>query len=58
MAAPTPVLFVPECYADTAVTLTLLRENRANHKRLLNFVSHGQGICRGHRLPPGLSRLG
>ncbi|WP_201979843.1 hypothetical protein [Hymenobacter rubidus] len=44
MAAPTPVLFVPECYADTAVTLTLLRENRASHKRLLNFVSHGQGI--------------
>jgi hypothetical protein len=44
MAAPTPVLFVPECYADTAVTLALLRENRASHQRLLNFVSHGQGI--------------
>lgn len=44
MAAPTPVLFVPECYADTALTLALLRENRASHKRLLNFVSHGQGI--------------
>lgn len=46
MAASTPVLFVPECYADTAVTLTLLRENRANHQRLLHYVSHGQGISK------------
>ncbi|HEX8506566.1 MAG TPA: hypothetical protein VF630_14470 [Hymenobacter sp.] len=46
MAAPTPVLFVPECFADTAVTLTLLRENRASQPRLRNFVSHGQGISK------------
>ena len=44
MGAPTPVLFVPECYADTAVALTLLRENRASQHRLLHFVSHAQGI--------------
>lgn len=44
MAASTPVLFVPECYADTAVTLTLLRENRASQQRLLNFVNHAKGI--------------
>jgi len=44
MAAPTSVLFVPECHADTAVILTLLRENSANRKRLLNYVSHQQGI--------------
>lgn len=44
MAAPTPVLFVPECHADTAVTLTLLRENPDSRKRLLDYVSHQQGI--------------
>lgn len=44
MAAPTPVLFVPECYADTAVALTLLRENRASQSRLLHFVNHAKGI--------------
>jgi len=46
MAAPTPVLFVPECFADTAVTLTLLRENSASQQRLLHFVSHGQAISK------------
>ena len=42
--AITHVLFVPECHADTALTLTLLRENAANQRRLHDFVSHQQGI--------------
>ncbi len=37
-------LFVPECYADTALMLTLLRENAANEKRLESFVNHQHGI--------------
>lgn len=44
MAAPTYALFVPECHADTALMLTLLRENAANRAPLRNYVSHRQGI--------------
>lgn len=41
----TAPLFVPECYADTALMLTLLRENPANQKQLRNFyVNHQHGI--------------
>ena len=51
MVAPTAVIFVPECHADTALTLTLLGENeptlRATERarqRLRRFVAHEQGI--------------
>ncbi len=38
-------LFVPECYADTALMRTLLRENSANQARLrAGFVNHQHGI--------------
>jgi hypothetical protein len=37
-------LFVPECHADTALMLTLLRENAANEKQLKAFVNHQHGI--------------
>ena len=37
-------LFVPECYADTALMLTLLRENAANEKLLARYVNHQHGI--------------
>ena len=43
MQLPHP-LFVPECYADTALTLTLLRENDANEKELAKYVNHQHGI--------------
>jgi len=37
-------LFVPECYADTALMLTLLRENADNEKELALHVNHQHGI--------------
>lgn len=41
----TAPLFVPECYADTALMLTLLRENADNQKSLRDFyVNHQHGI--------------
>lgn len=43
MSLPHP-LFVPECYADTALMLTLLRENAANEKELARYVNHQHGI--------------
>ena len=43
MQVPHP-LFVPECYADTALMLTLLRENDANEKELAKHVNHQHGI--------------
>lgn len=43
MPSPHP-LFVPECYADTALMLTLLRENAANEKELARYVNHQHGI--------------
>ena len=39
-----PPLFVPECYADTALMLTLLRENSANEAQLADFYNHKHGI--------------
>jgi len=42
--ADTYALFVPECHADTALMLTLLRENSENRERLRDFISHRQGI--------------
>jgi hypothetical protein len=49
--APTPIIFVPECHADTALMLTLLGENRpelrataAARQRLRPLVDHEQGI--------------
>ena len=49
--APTPVIFVPECHADTALMLTLLGENRpelrataAARQHLRPLVDHEQGI--------------
>jgi hypothetical protein len=39
-----PPLFVPECYADTALMLTLLRENSANETALADIVNHQHGI--------------
>lgn len=35
---------MPECYADTALMLTLLRENPANEVRLADFYNHKHGI--------------
>lgn len=37
-------LFISECHADTALMLTLLRENTANEKQLKDFVNHQHGI--------------
>ena len=37
-------LFIPECYADTVLMLTLLRENAANERRLESFINHQHGI--------------
>ena len=49
--APTPVIFVPECHADTALMLTLLGENRPDlratataRQHLRQLVDHEQGI--------------
>lgn len=49
--APTPIIFVPECHADTALMLTLLGENQhalrattAARQHLRQFVDHEQGI--------------
>jgi len=44
MAAATHALFVPECHADTALMITLLRENAISQESPYDFVSHGQGI--------------
>lgn len=44
MAAATHALFVPECHADTALMITLLRENAISEENPYRFVSHGQGI--------------
>lgn len=42
---PTPhPLFIPECYADTALMLTLLRENDFNEKELAQYINHQHGI--------------
>ncbi len=43
MQPPHP-LFIPECYADTALMLTLLRENADNEKELAKYVNHQHGI--------------
>lgn len=43
MQLPHP-LFTPECYADTALMLTLLRENADNEKELAKYVNHQHGI--------------
>lgn len=44
MASATHALFVPECHADTALMITLLRENAISQASPYDFVSHGQGI--------------
>lgn len=44
MATATHALFVPECHADTALMITLLRENILSRESPYDFVSHGQGI--------------
>ena len=44
MASNTHALFVPECHADTALMVTLLRENPISQDSPYDFISHGQGI--------------